>query len=153
MIMFDVIVTSLQHFKSMYSGELVGDNYAIVRNVVKNGAPSSTRMQIDLTKRLGNYEKKHDQGYQDYALGLRVLVDELAAVGHPMKEDLVTLHLVAGMTNDRRYDKECKEVSDRAEVYSVCHNVFVMRAQALGNLTSEVNGRSQCGYHPLRWGR
>ena len=121
----------------MFTGELVGDNFSIVRNVFKFGAPNSMRMKIDLPKRLGNYEKKAEQGYQDYALGLRVLVDELAAVGYPMKEDLVTLHLVAGMTNDKRYDKECKEVSDRAEVFSVCHKVFVMRAQALGNLTSK----------------
>ncbi len=41
------------------------------------------------------------------------------------------------MTSDRRYEKECKEVSDRAEVYSVCNIVFVQRAQALGNLTSK----------------
>ena len=138
MIMYDMIVTSLQHFKSMYTGELVGDNFSIVRNVVKYGAPNSMRMKIDLTKKLGNYEKKHDQGYQDYALGLRVLIDELAAVGYPMKEDLVTLHLIAGMTNDRRYDRECKELSDRAESYSVCNNVFVMKAQTLGNLTSKL---------------
>ena len=49
-ILYDMIVTSLQHFKSMYSGELVGDNYAIVRNVVKYGAPNSMWMKIDLTK-------------------------------------------------------------------------------------------------------
>ncbi len=59
----DMIVTSLQHFKPMYIGELVGDNYEIVRNVVKYGAPSSMRMKIDLTKKLGNYARKADQGY------------------------------------------------------------------------------------------
>ena len=49
---------------------------------------------------------------------------------------MVTLHLLTGMTSDKS-GKECKEVSDRAEVCSVCNNVFVMRAQALGNLTSK----------------
>ena len=42
------------------------------------------------------------------------------------------------MTIDRRYDRECKELSDRAESYSVCNNVFVMKAQTLGNLTSKL---------------
>ena len=41
MILYDMIITSLQSFKSMYTGELVGDNYAIVRNVMKYGAPNS----------------------------------------------------------------------------------------------------------------
>ncbi len=59
--------------------------------------------------------KRAEQGYQDYALGLRVLVDELAAVGSPLTEEMVTLHLIAGMTSDRRNDIEYKEVSDRAE--------------------------------------
>ena len=60
--------------------------------------------------------RRPEQGYQDYASGLRVLVDELAAVGNLLSEDKVTLHLIAGMISDKRYDKECKEVSDRAEV-------------------------------------
>ncbi len=93
-----MIVTSLQIFESMY-GELVGDYYAIVRNVVKYGAPNSIcmRMKIDLAKKLGNYEQKQDQVYQDYALGPCVLVDKLAAVGNPLIEEMVTLHLI---TND-----------------------------------------------------
>ncbi len=37
-------------------------------------------MKTDLTKRLGNYEKRPEKEYQTYALGLRVLVDELSRV-------------------------------------------------------------------------
>ncbi len=87
--MYDVIITSLQNFKSMYTGELVGDNYEIVRNVMRFGAPNSMRMKIDLTKRLGNNAKKQDQGYQEYGLGLRTLVEELTTVG---TADDVILH-------------------------------------------------------------
>jgi hypothetical protein len=65
MILYDMIITSLQNFKSMYTGELVGDNYAIVRNVMRFGAPNSMRMKIDLTKRLGDYAKKQDQGCRE----------------------------------------------------------------------------------------
>ena len=137
MILYDMIVTSLQNFQSMFTGELVGDNYAIVRNVMKYGAPNSMRMKIDLTKRLGNYAKRTDQGYQDYELGLRKLVDELTAVGNPVSGDDLTLRLIAGMMSDKRYEKECKEVSDQAEPYSTCHHVFMQRAQALGNLVSK----------------
>ncbi len=36
MVLYDMVVTSL-HFKSIYTGELVGDNYAVVRNVVSMG--------------------------------------------------------------------------------------------------------------------
>ena len=136
MILYDMIVTSLQNFKSMYTGELVGDNYAIVRNVMKYGAPNSMRMKIDLTKRLGNYAKKSDQGYQDFELGLRNLVDELTAVGNPVSEADLTLRLIAGMLSDKRYEKECKEVSDQAEPYFTCHHVFMQRAQALGDLVT-----------------
>ena len=137
MILYDMIVTSLVNFKSMHTGELVGDNYAIVRNVMKYGAPNSMRMKIDLTKRLGNYAKRSDQGYQEFELGLRNLVDELSAVGNPMPQDDITLRLIAGMMSDKRYEKECKEVSDQAEPYSTCHHVFMQRAQALGNLVSK----------------
>lgn len=137
MILYNMIITSLQNFKSMYTGELVGDNYAIVRNVMKFGAPNSMKMKIDLTKRLGNYSKKPEQGYQEYELGLRNLVDELATVGNPVSSEDVTLRLIAGMMSDKRYDKESKEVSDYAEPYSVCNNVYMQRAMALGNITSK----------------
>ena len=53
-----------------------------------------------------------------------------------MTQDDLTLRLIAGMTGDKRYEKECREVSERAESYSTCNSVFVQRAQALGNLTS-----------------
>ena len=137
MILYNMIITSLQNFKSMYTGELVGDNYAIVRNVMKFGAPNSMKMKIDLTKRLGNYSKKPEQGYQEYELGLRTVVDELATVGNPVSSDDVTLRLIAGMMSDKRYDKESKEASDYAEPYSVCNNVYLQRAMALGNITSK----------------
>ncbi len=68
----------------MYTGELVGDSFAIVRNVLRSGAPNSMRMKIDLTKRLGNSAKKQDWGYQEYELELRTLVEELATVGNPV---------------------------------------------------------------------
>jgi hypothetical protein len=84
MILYDMIVTSLVHFKIMYSAEAVGDNYSILRNVMRYGAPNSMRMKIDLTRRLGNYSKKEEQGYQEYELGLRDLIDQLAAVGNPV---------------------------------------------------------------------
>jgi len=138
MILYHLIITSLANFKSMYTGELVGDNYQIVRNVVKYGAPNSVRMKIDLTKRLGNYAKKTDQGYQEYELGLRTLCDELSAVGCPLQPTDMTLRLIVGMTADKRYDKETKEVSDRDESYSTCHHVFMQKAQSIGNLSSKV---------------
>ena len=108
MILYDLIVTSLQNFKSMYSGEHVGDNYAVLRNVMSFGAPSSKRMRIDLTKRLGNYHKQTNQGYQEYELGLRHLSNELCAVGTVMTDEELTLRLIAGMTSDKRYGKECR---------------------------------------------
>ena len=80
MILYDMIITSLAHFKIMFSGEAVGDNYAILRNVMRYGVPNSLRMRIDLTRQLGNYTKKPEQGYQEYELGLRNLVDQLAAL-------------------------------------------------------------------------
>ena len=90
MILYDMIVTSLVHFKIMYSAEAVGDNYVILRNVMRYGAPNFMRMRIDLTTRLGNYSKKEEQGYQEYELGLRDLIDQLVAVGHPVStEDTV----------------------------------------------------------------
>ena len=136
MMLYDMIVTSLQNFKAMYSGEHVGDNYAVLRNVMTFGAPSSKRMKIDLTKKLGNYHKQNNQGYQEYELGLQHLSNDLCAVGMVMKEDELTLRLIAGMTSDKRYEKECREVSERDESYATCHSVFVQRAQALSNLTS-----------------
>ena len=136
MILYDMMVTSLQNFKSMYSGEHVGDNYAVLRNVMTYGAPSSMRMRIDLTKKLGNYSKQTHQGYQDFELGLQHLSNDLCNVGMTMSQDELTLRLIAGMTSDKRYEKECREVSERAESYSTCNSVFVQRAQALGNLTS-----------------
>ena len=136
MMLYDMIVTSLQNFMSMYSGEHVGDNYAILRNVMSYGAPSSMRMRIDLTMKLGNYHKKTHQGYQDFELGLQHLSNDLCTVGMTLSQDELTLRLIAGMTVDKRYEKECREVSERAESYSTCNSVFVQRAQALGNLTS-----------------
>ena len=136
MILYDMMVTSLQNFKSMYSGEHVGDNYAVLRNVMTYGAPSSMRMRIDLTKKLGNYSKQTHQGYQDFELGLQHLSNDLCTVGMSVSQDELTLRLIAGMTSDKRYEKECREVSERAESYSTCNSVFVQRAQALGNLTS-----------------
>jgi hypothetical protein len=136
MILYDIIVTSLQNFKSMYSGEHVGDNYAVVRNVMTYGAPSSMRMLIDLTKKLGNYNKQTNQGYQDYELGLQLLSNDLCTLGVVMSQDDMTMRLIAGMTGDKRYERQCREVSERAETYSTCNSVFVQRAQALGNLTS-----------------
>ena len=109
----------------MYTGELVGDNYAIVRNVMSYGAPNSMRMKIDLTKRLGNYVKKPDQGYQEYELGLRVLGDDLAAIGCPLTSADLTLRLIVGMTADKRYDKESKDISDRSEPYAVCNQIYI----------------------------
>ncbi len=53
-----------------------------------------------------------------------------------MTQDDLTLCLIAGMTGDKGYKKECREVSEPAESYSTCNSVFVQRAQALGNLTS-----------------
>ena len=41
------------------------------------------------------------------------------------------------MMSDKRYDKESKEVSDYAEPYSVCNNVYMQHAMALGNITSK----------------
>ena len=143
MILYDMMVISLQNFKSMYSGEHVGDNYAILRNVMTYGAPSSTRMLIDLTKKLGNYTKQTNQGYQDYELGLQHLSNELCTVGRAMTQDDLTLRLIAGMTGDKRYEKQCREVSERAETYSTCNSVFVQRAQALGNLTSTMKKKDE----------
>jgi hypothetical protein len=95
------------------------------------------RMRIDLTKKLGNYNKQTHQGYQDYELGLQHLSNDLCTVGMTMSQDELTLRLIAGMTSDKRYEKECREVSERAESYSTCNSVFVQKAQALGNLTSD----------------
>ena len=136
MILYDMIVTSLKNFKSMYSGEHVGDNYKILRNVMKLGAPSSMRMKIELTKKLGNYNKRQEQGYQEYELGLQHLSNDLCTVGTTLSQSELTLRLIAGMTCDKRYDKECRDVSEREESYSACHSVFVQKAQALGNLSS-----------------
>jgi hypothetical protein len=94
------------------------------------------RMRIDLTKKLGNYSKQTHQGYQDFELGLQHLSNDLCTVGMTMSQDELTLRLIAGMTSDKRYEKECREVSERAESYSTCNSVFVQKAQALGNLTS-----------------
>ena len=63
-------------------------------------------------------------------------MDELTAVGNPVSEADLTLRLIAGMLSDKRYEKECKEVSDQAEPYSTCHHVFMQRAQALGDLVT-----------------
>ena len=125
MMLYDMIVTSLQNFKAMYSGEHVGDNYAVLRNVMTFGAPSSKRMKIDLTKKLGNYHKQNSQGYQEYELGLQHLSNDLCAVGMVMTRDELTLRLIAGMTSDKRYEKECRDVSERDESYATCHSVFV----------------------------
>ncbi len=85
MILYDMIVTSFVHFKIMFC-----DNYAILRNVMRYGAPNSMRMKIDLTRQPGNYVKRPEQGYQEYELGLRDLIDQLAAVRHPVSaEDIV----------------------------------------------------------------
>ena len=94
MILYDMMVTSLQNFKSMYSGEHVGDNYAVLRNVMTYGAPSSMRMRIDLTKKLGNYSKQTHQGYQDFELGLQHLSNDLCTVGMTVSQDELTLRLL-----------------------------------------------------------
>ncbi len=80
MILYDMIVTSLVHSKFMFSGEAIGDNYAILRNVMRHGGPNAMKMKIDLTRLLGNYVKKPEQGCQEYELGLRDLVSQVAAV-------------------------------------------------------------------------
>ena len=143
MIFYDMLVHSLQNFRTMFTSELVGDNYAIVRNVMKYGAPNSMKMKIELTKRLGNYVKETEQGYQEYEYGLRSLVDELAAVGQILSVEEITLRLLAGMTNDKRYNKECKELSDDSATYATVHLVFTQRAQAVGNLTSSRRAKEE----------
>ena len=104
MILYDMIVTSLVHFKT-FSGEAIGENYAIIRNVMRYGAPNSMKMKIDLTRRLGNYVKKPKQGYQEYERDLRDLVDQLAAVRHPVSADNIVMRLIADMISDNRYEK------------------------------------------------
>ncbi len=52
MLLYHMIFTSVQNFKCICTDQLVGDTYAIVRNVVKYGAPNSVRMK----KKLVNYE-------------------------------------------------------------------------------------------------
>ena len=74
---------------------------------------------------MGNYVKKPKQGYQEYELGLRDLIDQLAAVRHPVSAEDTVMRLIAGMISDKRYEKETKEVSDNMEPYSVCHDLFV----------------------------
>ena len=143
MILYDMITTSLVHFKIMFSGEAIGDTYAIMRNVMRYGAPNATKMKIDLTRMLGNYVKRPEQGYQEYELGLRDLISKLAAVKCPVPEDDIVMRLIAGMISDERYEKETKEVSDYLEPYSVCHDLFLRRAQALNNMTSNVKQKTE----------
>ena len=64
-----------------------------------------------------------------------------------MKEDELTLRLIAGMTSAKRYEKECREVSERDESYATCNSVFVQRAQALNNLTSTFKKKMR----PMLW--
>ncbi len=39
--------------------------------------------------------------------------------------------------------KETEEVSDHLEPYSVCHDLFLRRAQALGNMTSKKRKKTE----------
>ena len=152
MIFYDMLVNSLQNFRTMFTSELVGDNYAIVRNVMKYGAPNSMKMKIELTKKLGNYVKQAEQGYQEYEYGLRSLVDELASVGQILSVEEITLRLLAGMTNDKRYSKECKELSDDSATYATSHLVFTQRAQSVGNLTSSRKVKEEVNAVTSDWG-
>ena len=77
---------------------------------MRYGVPNAMKMKIDLTRLLGNYVKKPEQWYQEYELGLRDLVNQLAAVKCPVPEDDIVMRLIAGMISDKRSEKETKEV-------------------------------------------
>jgi hypothetical protein len=49
----------------------------------------------------------------------------------------------AGMTGDKRYEKACREASERAESYATCNSVFVQRAQTLSNLTPTLKKKDE----------
>ena len=53
------------------------------------------------------------------------------------------MRLITDMISDDRYEKETKEVSDHLEPYSVCHDLFLWRAQALGNMTSKKKKKTE----------
>ena len=74
-------------------------------------------MRCYLTRQLSNYAKKPERGYQEYEIGLRDLIDQLAAVKHPVSAEDIVMRLIAGMISDNRYEKETKEVSDHMEPY------------------------------------
>ena len=45
MILYDMMTTSLVHFKILFSGEAIGDTYVSVRNVMRYGAPNAMKMK------------------------------------------------------------------------------------------------------------
>ncbi len=59
---------------------------------------------------------------------------DLGAIGCPLTPADLTLRLIVGITADKRYDKESKDISDRSEPYAVCNQIYMKRAYAIGNL-------------------
>ena len=134
MILNEMMKLSLKHYPSYYEQEVDGDNYCIVRNVLKKGTSNSMEMVHELRAKLESWKKTKDMPYPKYEKELRETFSQLEMLGETVTDMNKVFSLVNGMKGDYRYKHDVREALKSALSYERADGLFQLTAKRIDDM-------------------